>query len=93
MNEDARRTTPETLADPTAALPEDPVILQQMVLELLDALRETRRQARTTSCNTVSTSSYSDSTAHAPRASTPISIPPRPSSRIISKSPSRRIAI
>jgi transposase len=44
MSEDARPTTPETLADPTAALPDDPVILQQMVLELLATLRDTRRQ-------------------------------------------------
>jgi transposase len=44
MSEDARPTTPETLADPTAALPDDPIILQQMVLELLATLRDTRRQ-------------------------------------------------
>ena len=44
MSEDARPTTPETPADPTAALPDDPAILRQMVLELLDALRDTRRQ-------------------------------------------------
>ena len=44
MSEDVRPTTPEPLADPAAALPDDPVILQQMVLELLAALRDTRRQ-------------------------------------------------
>src|SRR3954449_4232250 len=44
MSEDARATTPETPADPTAALPDDPAILQLMVLELLAALRDTRRQ-------------------------------------------------
>src|SRR4051812_27085646 len=44
MSEDARPTTPETLADPMAALPDDPAILRQMVLELLAALRDTRRQ-------------------------------------------------
>src|SRR5436305_11741891 len=44
MSEGACHTTPETLADPTAALPDDTAILRQMVLELLAALRETRRQ-------------------------------------------------
>jgi transposase len=44
MSEDARPTTPEPLADPTAALPTDPVILQQMIVELLAVLRDTRRQ-------------------------------------------------
>src|SRR6476619_1851074 len=44
MSEDARPTTPETPADPTATLPDDPAILRQMVLELLAALRDTRRQ-------------------------------------------------
>ena len=44
MSEDARPATPETLADSTAALPTDPVILQQMIVELLAVLRETRRQ-------------------------------------------------
>src|SRR6266850_145261 len=44
MSEDARPTTPETPADTTAALPDDPAILRQMVLELLAALRDTRRQ-------------------------------------------------
>jgi transposase len=44
MSEDAHPTTPETPADPTAALPDDPAILQQMILELLAALRDTRRQ-------------------------------------------------
>src|SRR5437588_1509227 len=44
MSEDVRPTTPETLADPTANLPNDPVFLQQMIVELLGALRDTRRQ-------------------------------------------------
>jgi transposase len=44
MSEGACHTTPETLADPTAALPDDPAILKQMVFELLAALRDTRRQ-------------------------------------------------
>src|SRR3954463_5156431 len=44
MTEDARPITTETPADPIAALPDDPVILRQMILELLDALRDTRRQ-------------------------------------------------
>src|SRR6478752_605823 len=44
MSEDVRPTTLEPLADPAAALPGDPIILQQMVLELLAALRDTRRQ-------------------------------------------------
>jgi transposase len=44
MSEDVRPTTPEPPADPAAALPDDPVILQKMVLELLAALRDTRRQ-------------------------------------------------
>src|SRR3954451_10277672 len=44
MSEDARTTTPKPLADPTAVLPDDPAILQQMILELLAALRDTRRQ-------------------------------------------------
>src|SRR4051812_48995814 len=44
MSEDGRPTTPETLADPTAALPTDSVILQQMIVELLAVLRDMRRQ-------------------------------------------------
>jgi transposase len=44
MSEDDRPITPEFLADPTANLPNDPVFLQQMILELLGALRDTRRQ-------------------------------------------------
>src|SRR4051795_6240951 len=44
MSEDVRPTTSETLADPTANLPNDPVFLQQMIIELLAALRDTRRQ-------------------------------------------------
>src|SRR3954471_16601515 len=44
MSEDARPITPESLADPTAALPNDPAILQQMIVELLAVLRDTRRQ-------------------------------------------------
>jgi hypothetical protein len=44
MSEDAHPATPEIPADPTAALPDDTAILRQMVLELLAALRDTRRQ-------------------------------------------------
>ena len=44
MSEDVRPTTHEPLANPAAALPDDPAILRQMILELLDALRDTRRQ-------------------------------------------------
>src|SRR4051812_12720781 len=44
MSEAARPITPETLADPTANLPNDPVFPQQMIVELLAALRDTRRQ-------------------------------------------------
>src|SRR3954463_14219232 len=44
MSEDAHPTTPETPADPTATLPDDPAIPRQMVLELRAALRDTRRQ-------------------------------------------------
>jgi transposase len=43
MTQDARPLTPELLADPAAGLPDDPVILQQMVRELLGALRDTQR--------------------------------------------------
>jgi len=44
MSEDAHPTTSETVADPATALPGDPAILQQMVVELLAVLRDTRRQ-------------------------------------------------
>src|SRR4051812_49588105 len=44
MSEDVRPTTSETLADPTANLPNDPVFLRQMIVELLGALRDARRQ-------------------------------------------------
>src|SRR3954469_13505807 len=44
MSEDARPTTPETPADPAANLPDDPAFLRQMIVELLGALRDTRRQ-------------------------------------------------
>src|SRR3954451_2799646 len=44
MSDDVRPTTPETFANPTANLPNDPVFLQQMIVELLGALRDTRRQ-------------------------------------------------
>jgi hypothetical protein len=44
MSEDARPTTPELHVDHAATLPDDPVILQQMVLELLAALRNERHQ-------------------------------------------------
>src|SRR3954451_10294919 len=44
MSDDVRPTTPETFANPTANLPNDPVFLRQMIVELLGALRDTRRQ-------------------------------------------------
>src|SRR4051794_41903093 len=44
MSEGAGPLTPETPADPTAALPDDLAILRQMVCELLDALRQARRE-------------------------------------------------
>jgi transposase len=44
MSDDALTTTPEPVADPTAALPHDPVVLKQMIVELLAMLRDTRRQ-------------------------------------------------
>jgi ferredoxin len=44
MSESAGPPTPETPAAPTATLPDDLVILRQMVHELLDALRQTRRE-------------------------------------------------
>jgi transposase len=44
MSEGAGPPTPEPPADPTATLPDDLVILRQMVHELLDALRQTRRE-------------------------------------------------
>src|SRR3954469_23196591 len=44
MSEDARPTTPETPADPAANLPDDPAFLRQMIVELLGALRDARRQ-------------------------------------------------
>src|ERR1700761_16426 len=44
MSEDARPITTEPPADPAAALPDDPVILRLMILELLAVLRDTRRQ-------------------------------------------------
>ena len=34
----------EPPAEPTAALPDDPAILRQMIYELLDTLRQTRRE-------------------------------------------------
>jgi transposase len=45
MSDHARPITPETPANPPAtALPSDPAILQQMILELLAALRESQHQ-------------------------------------------------
>jgi transposase len=44
MSEDARPTTAGPHPDPTAALPDDPAFLQQMIVELLATLRDTRRQ-------------------------------------------------
>ncbi len=39
MSEAARPTKTGTIADPAAALPNDPAFLQQMIVELLAALR------------------------------------------------------
>jgi transposase len=44
MSDDARPTTPEPTSDSLTALPDDPVILRQMILELLAALREARHE-------------------------------------------------
>jgi transposase len=44
MSTDVSPTTSMTLPDATAALPDDPVILQQMIRELLDVLRQTRHE-------------------------------------------------
>lgn len=44
MSKDARPTPTDPLADPTAALSDDPRILQQLIVELLAMLRDTRRQ-------------------------------------------------
>jgi transposase len=44
MSDAAGPPTPEPPAEPTAALPDDPVILQRMIYELLDVLRQTRRE-------------------------------------------------
>jgi transposase len=44
MSDAASPPTPEPVAEPTAALPDDPVLLQEMVRELLDVLRQTRRE-------------------------------------------------
>jgi hypothetical protein len=42
MSTDIGPTTSIPLSDATASLPEDPVILQQMIRELLDVLRQTQ---------------------------------------------------
>ena len=44
MSDAAGPPAPETSAESTAALPDDPVILRQMVRELLDVLRQTRHE-------------------------------------------------
>src|SRR4051794_34267906 len=44
MSDAAGPPAPEPPAEPAATLPDDPVLLQQMVRELLDALRQTRRE-------------------------------------------------
>jgi transposase len=44
MSTDVSPTTSIPLPDATASLPEDPVILQQMIRELLDVLRQTRHE-------------------------------------------------
>ena len=71
MSTDLPPTSAPPLPDATATLPDDPVILQQMVLELLDVLRRTR--ARTSSSSIGSISSSAASTARGPNDSTPIS--------------------
>jgi transposase len=44
MSDDARPTTPAPIPDSPTALPDDLVILRQMVVELLAALRERQRE-------------------------------------------------
>src|SRR5512147_1660162 len=44
MSDAAGPPTPEPPAEPTASLPDDPVILQQIIRELLDVLRQTRHE-------------------------------------------------
>jgi transposase len=44
MSDAAGPLTPEPPAEPAAALPDDPLLLQQMIRELLDVLRQTRRE-------------------------------------------------
>src|SRR3954453_9500013 len=44
MSDAAGPPTSEPPAEPTAALPDDPVLLRQMIRELLDVLRQTRRE-------------------------------------------------
>src|SRR3954447_6143513 len=44
MSDAAGPPTPEPPAEPAATLPDDPILLQQMIRELLDVLRQTRRE-------------------------------------------------
>ena len=44
MSDAAGPPAPEPPAEPAATLPDDPGLLQQMIRELLDALRQTRRE-------------------------------------------------
>lgn len=45
MSDDARPSTADLIiSQPSAALPDDPAILRQMIAELLDLLRDTRRE-------------------------------------------------
>lgn len=44
MSDAAGPPTSEPPAEPTAALPDDPLLLRQMIRELLDVLRQTRRE-------------------------------------------------
>ena len=45
MSDAAGPPTPEPPAEPTAAaLPDDPILLRQLIRELLDVLRQTRRE-------------------------------------------------
>src|SRR5579872_3885846 len=44
MSDAAGPLTPEPPDEPAAALPDDPILLRQMVRELLDVLRQARRE-------------------------------------------------
>jgi transposase len=44
MSENAQPSPPDLRSQPAAVLPDDPVILQQMIVELLTVIRNTRRE-------------------------------------------------